>query len=124
MLGVKKNEFQSLFWLKYELNGLDRVQNPKNALKCLRGWGGSKLVLDINKNKNNICLGCGFWATGHKSHNPCRRKVPLVLLTGVIFTLFQACLRAPPVVADEAKLAIVGMVAILVWVTALSVLFR
>ena len=31
------------------------------------GWGGSKLVLDINKNINNICLGCGFWATGHSS---------------------------------------------------------
>ena len=31
------------------------------------GWGGSKLVLDINKNINNICLGCGCWATGHSS---------------------------------------------------------
>ena len=31
------------------------------------GWGGSKLALDINKNINNICLGCGCWATGHSS---------------------------------------------------------
>ena len=68
MLGGKKNDFQSLFWLKYEPHGLNRVKNPKNPLKCLEGCvGGSKLVLDINKNKNNISLGCGCWATGHSS---------------------------------------------------------
>ena len=31
-------------------------------------------------NKNNICFGCGFWATGHKSHNPWFREVHWGLL--------------------------------------------
>ena len=50
------------------------------------GLGGSKLVLDINKNQNNICLGCGFWATGHKSHNPWGGEVSLGLLTSFNLT--------------------------------------
>ena len=33
----------------------------------LLGLGASKLALDINKNKNNICLGWGFWASGLSS---------------------------------------------------------